>query len=56
MYPKLRTKTFGHRSFSFAALTQPSELLILHTDSILKFRSALRTLLGNSMHDTLNFC
>ena len=43
--PKLRTKTFGHRSFSFAASTiwisLPSELR--HTDSILKFKSALKT-------------
>ena len=43
--PKLRTKTFGHRSFSFAAPTignsLPSELR--HTDSIQKFKSALKT-------------
>ena len=43
--PKLRTKTFGHRSFSFAAPTMwnslPSELR--HTDSIQKFKLALRT-------------
>ena len=43
--PKLRTKTFGHRSFSFAAPTiwysLPSELR--HTDSILKFKLAQKT-------------
>ena len=43
--PKLLTKTFGHRSFSFAAPTiwnsLPSELK--HTDSILKIKSALKT-------------
>ena len=43
--PKLRTKTFGHRSFSFAAPTiwnsLPSELR--HTDSIQKFKLALKT-------------
>ena len=41
---KLRTKTFGHRSFSFAAPTiwksLPSELR--HTDSIQKFKLALK--------------
>ena len=56
--PKLRTKTFGHRSFSFAAPTiwnyVPSELR--HTDSIQKFQAALKThLYGNSIHDTLIF-
>ena len=43
--PKLRTKTFGHRSFSFTAPTiwnsLPSELR--HTDSIHKFKLALKT-------------
>ena len=43
--PKLRTRTFGHRSFSFAAPTiwntLPSELR--HTDSIQKFKLALKT-------------
>ena len=43
--PKLRTKSFGHRSFSFAAPTiwnsLPSELR--HTDSIQKFKLALKT-------------
>ena len=43
--PRLRTKIFGHRSFSFAAPTiwnsLPSELR--HTDSIQKFKSALKT-------------
>ena len=42
---KLRTKTFGHRSISFAAptvwLSLPSKLR--HTDSIQKFKSALIT-------------
>ena len=43
--PKLRTKTFGHRSFSFAASTiwnsLPSELR--YTDSIQKFKSVQKT-------------
>ena len=43
--PKLRTKTFRHRSFSFSAPTiwnsLPSELR--HADSIQKFKLALRT-------------
>ena len=43
--PKLRTKTFGHRSFSFAAPiiwnSLPSELR--HTDSIQKFKLAPKT-------------
>ena len=43
--PNLRTKTFGHRSFSFAAPaiwnSLPSELR--HTDSIQKFKLALKT-------------
>ena len=43
--PKLRTNTFGHRSFSFAAPTiwnfLPSELR--HADSIQKFKLALKT-------------
>ena len=43
--PKLRTKTFVHRSFSFAAPTiwnsLPSELR--HTDSIQKIKLALKT-------------
>ena len=43
--PKLRTKTFGHRSLSFAAATKwnslPSELR--HTNSIQKFKLALKT-------------
>ena len=43
--PKLRTKTFEHRSFSIAAPTiwnsLPSELR--HTDSIQKFKLALKT-------------
>ena len=43
--PKLRAKTFGHRSFSFAAHTiwnsLPSELR--HTDSIQKFKLAIKT-------------
>ena len=43
--PKLRTKTFGHRSFSFTAPTiwnsLPSELR--HTDSIQKFKLELKT-------------
>ena len=43
--PKLRTKTFWQRSFSFAAPTiwnsLPSELR--HTDSIQQFKSALRS-------------
>ena len=43
--PKLRTKTFGHHSFSFAAPTiwnsLPSELR--QTDSIQKFMLALKT-------------
>ena len=43
--PKLRTKTFGHRSFSFAAPTicnsLPSELR--QTDSIQKNKLALKT-------------
>ena len=43
--PKLRTKTFGHRSFSFAAPTiwnsLPTELT--HTDSVQKFKLALKT-------------
>ena len=43
--PKLRTKTFWHRSFSFAATTiwnyLPSELR--HADSIQKFKLALMT-------------
>ena len=42
--PKLRTNTFGHRSYSFAAPTiwnsLPTELR--HTDSIHKFKSALK--------------
>ena len=43
--PKLRTKTFGHRSFSFAAHTIWNSLSseLRHTDSILKFKSALKT-------------
>ena len=45
--PKLRTKTFGHHSFYFAAPTiwnsLPSDLR--HTDSIQKFQLALRTYL-----------
>ena len=56
--PKLRTKTFGHRSFYFAASTiwnsLPSELR--HTDSIQKFKLTLRLIfLGNSIHDTYFF-
>ena len=43
--PKLPSKTFGHRSFSFAAPTiwnsLPSELR--HTDSMQKFKLALKT-------------
>ena len=43
--PKLRTKTFGHRSFSFVAPTiwnsLPSELR--HTESIQKFKLAQKT-------------
>ena len=43
--PRLRTKTFGHRSFSFTAPTiwnsMPSDLR--HTDSIQKFMLALKT-------------
>ena len=37
--PKLRTKTFGHRSFSFAASTicNSLPLELRHTDSIQKF-------------------
>ena len=50
--PKLRTKTFGHRSFSFAALTiwnsLPSELR--HTDSIQKFELALKTQLNRTFY------
>ena len=49
--PKLR-KTFGHRSFSFAAPTiwnsLPSELR--HTDSIQKFKLALKTHLLRKFH------
>ena len=56
--PKLRTKTFGHRSFSFAAPTiwncLPSELR--HSDSIQKFKSALEThLFLKFYHVTLIF-
>ena len=56
---ELRTQSFGHRSFSFAAPTiwnsLPSELR--HTDFIQKFESALELIfLGNSMHDELSFC
>ena len=55
---KLRTKTFWHCSFSFAARTirnsLPTELR--RTDSIQKFKSALKThFYGISIHDTLNF-
>ena len=50
--PKLRTKTFGHRSFSFAATTiwnsLPSELR--HTDSVQKYKSALNTNLLRKFH------
>ena len=53
--PKLLTKIFGHRSFSFVAPTiwnsLPSEHR--HTDSIQKFKLAQKThLFGNSIHDT----
>ena len=51
----LRKKTFGHRSFSFAAPTIWNSLSteLLHTDSIQKFRSALKNhLCGNSICDT----
>ena len=43
--PKLRTKTFGHRLFSFAAPTiwNSLPLELRHTDSIQKFMSALKT-------------
>ena len=43
--PKLRTKTFGHRSFSFAAQTIWNSLRseLRHTDSIQKFKLALKT-------------
>ena len=43
--PKLRRKTFGHRSFSFAAPTIWNSLLseLRHTDSIKKFKLALKT-------------
>ena len=47
--PKPRTKTFGHRSFSFAAPTIWNSLHseLRHTDSIQKFKSARKThLLG----------
>ena len=50
--PKLQTKTFGHRSFSFAAPTiwnsLPSELR--HTNSSKKFKLALKC------HLFLKFC
>ena len=50
--PNLRTKTFGHRSFSFAAPTiwnlMPTEQR--HTDSILKFKSALKINLLRKFH------
>ena len=49
---KLRTKTFGHRSFSFVAPTiwnsLPSELR--RTDSIQKFQLALKTHLFGKFH------
>ena len=43
--PKLRTKTFGHRSFSFAAPTiwNSFHTELRHTDSIQKFKLALKT-------------
>ena len=43
--PKLRTKTFGHRSFSFSALTIWNSLpsVLRHTDFILKFKLALKS-------------
>ena len=43
--PKLRMKTFGHRSFTFAAPTIWNSLSSehWHTDSILKFKLSLRT-------------
>ena len=53
--PILRTKSIWHRSFSFAAPTiwnsLPSELR--HTDSIQKFKSALKT---NLLRKFYAFC
>ena len=50
--PKLRTKTFGHRSFSFAASTIWNSLLseLRHTDCIQKFKLALKSHLFWKFH------
>ena len=52
MYPKLRRKTFGQSSYSFAAPTIWNSLPYehIHADSIQKFKLALKTHLLRKLH------
>ena len=52
MYPKLSTKIFGHRSFSFEASTIWNSLRteLRQADFIHKSRSALKTHLFEKFH------